>query len=171
MTYLQKFDNSNVNNPTMRALAVFEGLETLHPYRIRLKDSGVVDARLRKLPFVTGFERQELMKELVAYRSEARDADNTVPILEWWRNKKAELPNWYALTKRALLIQPSSAGVERVFSVLKRVMSKNSSKKGVLMDKWQIALFKGVNEKDRVQSKHKSLSKHSTVLLSKIHAD
>ena len=38
--------------------------------------------------------------------------------LEWWKNHQLELPNWSRACKTALLIQPSLAAAERVFSLL-----------------------------------------------------
>ena len=36
----------------------------------------------------------------------------------WWAAHRDTLPHWCALVKKLLLIQPSSAAVERIFSVL-----------------------------------------------------
>ena len=38
--------------------------------------------------------------------------------LTWWANHKDTLPHWSSLVKKLLLIQPSSASAERVFSLL-----------------------------------------------------
>ena len=43
---------------------------------------------------------------------------NPPDITEWWRNNEVSLPNWSAAAKKALLVQPSSAASERVFSLL-----------------------------------------------------
>ena len=39
-------------------------------------------------------------------------------MLEWWRGNETKLPHWAKACRRALLVQPSSASVERVFSLL-----------------------------------------------------
>ena len=42
------------------------------------------------------------------------------PVLwEWWWSKRNTFPNFWRLVERAVLIQPSSAVIERIFSVLK----------------------------------------------------
>ena len=38
--------------------------------------------------------------------------------LTWWANHKDTLPHWSSLVRKLLLIQPSSASAERVFSLL-----------------------------------------------------
>ena len=44
-------------------------------------------------------------------------AANAHPV-EWWKANEADLPFWSAVAKLILLIQPSSASSERVFSIL-----------------------------------------------------
>ena len=39
---------------------------------------------------------------------------------EWWDHNKAALPKWNLGFSRVILVQPSSASAERVFSILKR---------------------------------------------------
>ena len=46
--------------------------------------------------------------------------------LEWWSHQH-ELPNWSKACKTALLIQPSSAAAERVFSLLKNCFKVNQA--------------------------------------------
>ena len=55
---------------------------------------------------------------LLAYRALAAGLDPTRDISEWWRQRKIDLPNWSALAFKVALFQPSSAGVERIFSML-----------------------------------------------------
>jgi len=38
--------------------------------------------------------------------------------LQWWYNHESDLPEWSTAFKVALLIQPSSAAAERVYSLL-----------------------------------------------------
>ena len=41
-----------------------------------------------------------------------------VDILDWWGKNEELLPNWSTAAKKAVLVQPSSAASERVFSIL-----------------------------------------------------
>ena len=43
----------------------------------------------------------------------------TAEVVTWWKNNSNELPHWSNSLKRVLLVQPSSAAAERVFSILK----------------------------------------------------
>ena len=38
--------------------------------------------------------------------------------VEWWQHHAEKLPNWSSAVKKVLLVQPSSAAAERVFSIL-----------------------------------------------------
>ena len=38
--------------------------------------------------------------------------------LEWWKNHASEVPKWSSGCRAILLLQPSSAAAERVFSLL-----------------------------------------------------
>ena len=42
---------------------------------------------------------------------------------EFWRGLKSKLPHWFKLVKIAILHHPNSCGSERLFSVLKRVLT------------------------------------------------
>ena len=44
--------------------------------------------------------------------------------VQWWATHAAALPNWSAAVKKILLVQPSSASAERVFSQLQNAFSK-----------------------------------------------
>ena len=41
---------------------------------------------------------------------------NPADICEWWKNNETLLPNWAGAAKKALLVQPSSAVSERMYS-------------------------------------------------------
>ena len=38
--------------------------------------------------------------------------------VQWWARYEASLPNWSSVVKKILLVQPSSASAERVFSIM-----------------------------------------------------
>ena len=56
--------------------------------------------------------------ELATYLVKAEDVTSNVDLLPWWKNTEAELPTWASAMKKLLLVQPSSASAERVFSLL-----------------------------------------------------
>ena len=59
-----------------------------------------------------------LKEELPAYLAEVADISPSFSPLEWWKMHSAELPIWSAAASKVLLVQPSSAVSERVFSLL-----------------------------------------------------
>ncbi len=60
-------------------------------------------------------------------------------MLRFWRAKKKELPSWAKLLRLVLLISPSSASVERVFSMMRRTF--NSQQDAALADMIRVSLM------------------------------
>ena len=65
---------------------------------------------------------QSLKDELPAYLVKAADlpSDFHVPKDTWreWKTTATDLPSWSAAVEKLVLVQPSSAAAERVFSLL-----------------------------------------------------
>ena len=60
-----------------------------------------------------------LKQELPAFRAAAEDVTGVDPA-KWWKNHADELPSWSSAAAKVLLVQPSSAAAERVFSLLQQ---------------------------------------------------
>ena len=60
----------------------------------------------------------ELKCELPRYIALADGVSMEVERTTWWKTHERELPKWSNACKLALLVQPSSAAAERVFSIL-----------------------------------------------------
>ena len=59
-----------------------------------------------------------LTAELPSYLALAADTiPNLVP-RDWWKRNATSLPKWSETAKKIVLLQPSSAAAERVFSLL-----------------------------------------------------
>ena len=78
----------------------------------------------RHSPFLTDEIISELKDELPAYLARCADTDDSVCPLDWWKRNSTDLPKWSAAAAKVLLIQPSSAATERVFSLLKASFSE-----------------------------------------------
>ena len=52
------------------------------------------------------------------YLSKTCGVSPSIDILDWWKANEGSLPHWSSAAQKILLIQPSSAAAERVFSVL-----------------------------------------------------
>lgn len=68
--------------------------------------------------------------------------------LTWWANHKDTLPHWSSLVKKLLLIQPSSASAERVFSLLTNAFG--SQQESALQDYLEASVMLRYNNAKRV---------------------
>ena len=74
---------------------------------------------LRIVPFLDSDTIIDGLKsERVTYMTKADGVSQEVDRLKWWNRHKSELPLWSSSCRSVLLIQPSSAAAERVFSLL-----------------------------------------------------
>jgi len=64
-----------------------------------------------------------LKKELPNYLTKTADVSEQFDPLEWWKLNSSELPKWSYAARKVLVLQPSSAASERVFSLLKASFS------------------------------------------------
>ena len=80
-------------------------------------DAASVD-QLMSFPFVTSEKIVNLKSELPKYLAKCEDVDETYDVLQWWKSQELLLPHWAAIAKSILAVQPSSAAVERAFSLL-----------------------------------------------------
>ncbi|KAK3721851.1 hypothetical protein QZH41_002279 [Actinostola sp. cb2023] len=90
-----------------------------------------------------------LVQELPNYLA---SADGTVCESEddkvrWWSDHVNALPNWSATTKKILLVQPSSASAERVFSMLQNAF--NHQQDGALEETLEVSVMLRYNGNKR----------------------
>ena len=64
-----------------------------------------------------------LKAELPLYLAAAEDMSAQTDVLQWWKSHQLELPKWAEACSLVLLVQPSSAAVEHVFSILSNSFS------------------------------------------------
>ena len=104
-------------------LAAFKASQLFNPNIIKLlnPDTSSVDA-LSVIPFFNQEEITALKRELPSYLGKIAAIDNDdssdMDCLKFWKNSESTLPQWAAAAKKILVVQPSSAVVERVFSML-----------------------------------------------------
>ena len=62
----------------------------------------------------------DLKVELPAYLAKCKYLEESYDKLQsqWWKCQESTLPHWATIAKKILAVQPSSASVERVFSLL-----------------------------------------------------
>ena len=68
--------------------------------------------------FTTSAMLSDRKAELPSYVAKADGIDPNFCRLRWWKSNSTTLPHWSALARQVLLVQPSSAAAERVFSLL-----------------------------------------------------
>ena len=66
----------------------------------------------------------DVKAELPAYVAAAEDASTQVDPLQWWKSHESQLPKWAKACSLVLLMQPSSAAAEHVFSILSNSFSR-----------------------------------------------
>ena len=79
---------------------------------------------LLQFPFVDSAMTECLKTELPRYLSAAEDLSPDYDVIQWWKTHESDLPNWANVCKIILLVQPSSAAAERVFSLLQNTFSR-----------------------------------------------
>ena len=114
-----EYFNQQFNTSLKIPLMAFKAAQLTNPTMIRNlnPEASTVDL-LKSFPFVTVDEITNLKAELPAYLAKAEDLNDTVDKVSWWKSQEKSLPTWCAVVKKILLVQPSSAAVERVFSLL-----------------------------------------------------
>lgn len=106
-----------------QSVQIFRGCRLFLPQKVYVMqpNASAIDQALNTMLFLNTQQVDGLTckSELPAYLARAADTDQQFDILEWWKPNASDLPNWSAAGKKILLIQPSSAASEMVFSLLK----------------------------------------------------
>ena len=103
------------------SVAAFKSARLFLPQKVvELKpDVAAVDS-LQAFPFLNKASiLLNLKSELPSYLAKAADIDVETDPLVWWKAHSADLPHWSTAAADVLLVQPSSAAAERVFSLLR----------------------------------------------------
>jgi len=102
-------------------LQAFKAARLLSPSRLHTMKPDIGDVEtLAAFPFLKG-SIADLKQEFYLYVAKAADVnvDSHDEILKWWKQNTTNLPKWSSAAQKVLLVQPSSAASERVFSLLK----------------------------------------------------
>ena len=99
-----------LGNSLVTSLAAFKGA--------RLFASRRSYGRTVPCPFFSSEVINCLKEELPQYLARAADTSADISPIEWWKRNASDLPHWAEATRKILLLQPSSAAAERVFSLL-----------------------------------------------------
>ena len=99
-------------------LACFKAARFFSPSKVHeIRPSALDLDALLCFPFLRS-SLSDLKSELSAYLAASEDVSPDLCPLEFWRRHKDSLPSWASAVCKVILVQPSSAASERVFSIL-----------------------------------------------------
>ena len=78
---------------------------------------------MKAFPFLSD-PIEDFKRELPSYLAKVDDVSFEVDKLEWWKKYTNQFPHWSAACKLILLVQPSSAAAEHIFSLLTNSFSE-----------------------------------------------
>ena len=117
LDYFERQLGSSLKAP----LAAFKCARLFSLQKINLiqPDANALAQELAVVPFLNiAHVVAGLTAELPDYLVRAADTSPNFSPLEWWKQNASALPNWSEAARKILLLQPSSAAAERVFSLL-----------------------------------------------------
>ena len=118
--FQEKFGNDSIS-----PLNAFRAAQYLSPSKVNEIQPSASDIdSLCAIPFLNDPTIiADLKKELPVYLAKADSVSPTINVLGWWKQNEHALPNWSSAARKTMLIQPSSAAAERVFSLLNNSFS------------------------------------------------
>ena len=113
------------------ALKVFKAARIFDPAWFCVQNDTTIHDAVTELTNVPAMHMDEkktsgILAEVPLYKASASGFDVKQDLVEWWRLHHLKLPLLCAGAQIAMLIQPSSAAAERVFSILNMFNSQQS---------------------------------------------
>ena len=120
---------SKFDNDLKPALNCFKAARYFSPSKCSELRPTVADIdNLRVFPFLDSQPMIDGLKvELPAYLAAAEDVSTEIEPVAWWKSHSTELPKWADAFRYIVLVQPSSATGERVFSILQGFTAQQQS--------------------------------------------
>ena len=117
---------SKFENDLHPVLQAFKAGSFFSQHKISEVQPSAADINLLGLiPFLNSPETLNGLKtELPSYLAAAEDVSPQVNPIQWWKGHGSSLPKWANTCRSVLLMQPSSAAAERVFSLLSNTFSE-----------------------------------------------
>ena len=117
------------NNNLKPVLDAFKAARLVLLFKFHeLKPSAAVIDCLKAFPFLSSQEIIDAHKlEVPMYMAASEDVSTEIDLIAWGTRHAIELPKWANAFKKVLLVQPSSAAAERVFSILQRFTAQQQS--------------------------------------------
>lgn len=130
-------------------LSTFKAARIMCPVTVQwLRPTPANVEALRQFPFLDSNDViNDLVTEMLNYLAAAQDVIMACEEdkVKWWRQQSDNLPHWSSAVMKVLLVQPSSAAAERVFSILNS--SFNDSQEHALVDYLQACVMLQYNNR------------------------
>ena len=130
-------------------VSAFKAARIMCPATVQwLRPTPATVETLRIFPFLNSDATiNGLIRELPQYVAAAEEVviQCEEKKVEWWQLHAERLPNWSSAVKKVLLVQPSSAASERVFSILSA--SFNDQQDSSLSDYLQASVMLQYNKR------------------------
>lgn len=141
--YQDKFNHG----PLQPLVTIFKSCRLFDPVKVKeMQPDAAAGDTLHCVPFFDANNViQPLQGELAAYQALTDDVAAEINVLEWWSQHSKEILSWASACKQILLLQPSSAASERVFSLLQN--SFNNRQERALEDYIETSLILQYNNK------------------------
>ena len=111
---------SKFSNELSSSLDAFKAARLFLPFKIQEMKPDIISINsLKSFNFLSDQILENLKLEFPNYVAKAADTSPDVEVITWWLNHVEDLPHWSSAAQMVALVQPSSAAVERVFSILK----------------------------------------------------
>ena len=138
---------SKFDNDLKPVLDAFKAARYFSPSKFDELKPSVADVdSLRTFSFLDSQTIVDSLKtELPAYIAAAAGVSTEIDPISWWKNHATELPNWATAFRAVILVQPSSAAAERVFSILQRFTAQQESS---LEDYIELSIMLQYNNRD-----------------------
>ena len=116
LQYFQEKLGNDLRSP----VSAFKAARLFSPVKVHEMKPVATDINtLSEFPFLNdSVTLNNLKTELPTHLAKAMDVSPEFDVLEWWRRNSDALPHWSSAAQKILVVQPSSAAAERVFSLL-----------------------------------------------------
>ena len=116
---------SQMEGTQKHTLLAFKAARLFYPQKVHTMKPRAADLdMLKAFPFLNTEIIDKLKEELPVYLSRCVDTNEHICPLEWWKINGKDMPHWSTALAKVLLVQPSSAASERIFSLLKASFSE-----------------------------------------------
>ena len=124
--FTEKFDFNNGEFKVI--LSAFKAARYFSPSQMdEIRPTPADMDSLKAFSFIEDDLITRLKEELPRYKAAAEDVSREIDTTKWWKDHQNELPAWAEACKLVLLVQPSSAAAERVFSLLENSFSQRQN--------------------------------------------